>query len=78
MWLHLLYLVYYRTADCYVYLNKKSKEHQFLRFIEKVKLLNKNKNKKIFKIGNCRRISVINNNIKNRASKIYKLYMIIK
>ncbi|CAK65288.1 unnamed protein product (macronuclear) [Paramecium tetraurelia] len=53
--------VYYRTADCYVYLNKKSKEHQFLRFLEKVKLLNKNKNKKIFKIGNCRRISSIQN-----------------
>ncbi|CAD8120591.1 unnamed protein product [Paramecium sonneborni] len=49
--------IYYRTADCYLYLNKKSKEHQFQKFLEKVKLLNKSKNKKIFKIGNYRRIN---------------------
>ncbi|CAK61957.1 unnamed protein product (macronuclear) [Paramecium tetraurelia] len=49
--------VYYRTADCYVYLNKQSKDHQFQRFFEKVKLLNKHKTRKIYRIGNFRRVS---------------------
>ncbi|CAD8104110.1 unnamed protein product [Paramecium sonneborni] len=65
--------IYYRTADCYIYLDKKSKEQQFQRFLEKVQLLNKNKNKKIFKTGFYRRINSQENLSKIKENEVITL-----